>query len=97
MAAVDAMQSAVGVKDLGQLHYEPIRDTQNSVVIVAVNHVTECHSCPSVSLRWSKIGKLTKKQLANSEDSSIGMRQVVAAVPVSSWCPALLSTALSNL
>ena len=83
MAAVDAMQSAVGVKDLGLLHYEPIRDAQNCVMFVAVNRMTECRSTPSVSLRWTKLTKLYKRQLSNNEDTSDGMKQIMATMPVS--------------
>ena len=82
MTAIDGMQSAVGIKDLGQLHYEPIRDTQNSIVIVTAQCVREFRPTPSVSLRWTKMGKLNKKQLSNYEDNFCGMKQLVAAVPV---------------
>jgi hypothetical protein len=83
MAAVDAMQSAVGVKDLGLLHYELIRDAQNCVMFVAVNHMTECRSTPSVSLRWTKLTKLYKRQVMNNEDTSDGMKQIMTTMPVS--------------
>jgi hypothetical protein len=81
MAAVDAMQSAVGVKDLGLLHYELIRDAQNCVMFVAVNHMTECRSTPSVSLRWTKLTKLYKRQVMNNEDTSDGMKQIMTTMP----------------
>ncbi|XP_048576333.1 ankyrin repeat and fibronectin type-III domain-containing protein 1 isoform X3 [Nematostella vectensis] len=63
LCAVDALQSALGRQNLGQLHYKPVKDRNGSTVIVVVNylHHSSLFRPRIMSLKWTSLSKLQKK------------------------------------
>ncbi|XP_018321711.1 uncharacterized protein LOC108734587 isoform X2 [Agrilus planipennis] len=70
LSAALQMQSALCLQDLGQLYYKPLRDTQGTVVISAVNNVKSPKSVSVLNSRWLPMNKVFKKVVL-SEDNSI--------------------------
>ncbi|KAI1292173.1 Ankyrin repeat and fibronectin type-III domain-containing protein 1 [Halotydeus destructor] len=75
LLAVEQLQNALGVHDLGQLHYEPLRDSEGTTIICAVKRVTDPKSISSLSVRWLPLAKFRRKlssanvSVASSENS----------------------------
>uniref|UniRef100_A0A7E4VVM4 Fibronectin type-III domain-containing protein n=1 Tax=Panagrellus redivivus TaxID=6233 RepID=A0A7E4VVM4_PANRE len=67
LEAVAAMHNALGVKDIGRIHYIPL--TQGSTTfIVTVHFLTENQAVQSqgLAMRWMKLNKLMRKKTSNA-------------------------------
>lgn len=71
LSAICQMQSALGLNDLGQLYYKPLRDSQGTVVLSCVQTVKSQKTVSIINSRWLPINKLQKKIVALHEDSNI--------------------------
>lgn len=70
LSAALQMQSALCLQDLGQLYYKPLRDSQGTVVLSAVNYVKAPKSVSVLNSRWLPMNKVFKKMVL-SDDHSI--------------------------
>ncbi|KAF8782331.1 Ankyrin repeat and fibronectin type-III like protein [Argiope bruennichi] len=61
------MKSALGVQDLGQFYYKPIKDLDDTTVLCTVKHVPDSKSFNNLSLRWVPLAKLQRKLSINNE------------------------------
>ncbi|XP_051863212.1 uncharacterized protein LOC117573733 isoform X2 [Drosophila albomicans] len=71
LSAVCQMQSALGITDLGQLYYKPLRDAQGTVVLTCVQSVKSQKTVSILNSRWLPVSKLQKKLGALHEDYNI--------------------------
>ncbi|XP_016960541.1 uncharacterized protein LOC108031525 isoform X2 [Drosophila biarmipes] len=71
LSAVCQMQSALGISDLGQLYYKPLRDAQGTVVLTCVQSVKSQKAVSILNSRWLPVSKLQKKLSALHEDYTI--------------------------
>ncbi|KAH8359434.1 hypothetical protein KR093_006563 [Drosophila rubida] len=71
LSAVCQMQSALGITDLGQLYYKPLRDAQGTVVLTCVQSVRSQKAVSILNSRWLPVSKLQKKLGALHEDYTI--------------------------
>ncbi|CAL1274010.1 unnamed protein product [Larinioides sclopetarius] len=67
LQAAEMMQSALGVQDLGQFYYKPIKDLDDTTVLCTVKHVPDSKSFNNLSLRWVPLAKLQRKLSINNE------------------------------
>uniref|UniRef100_A0A0R3RZ16 Ankyrin repeat and fibronectin type-III domain-containing protein 1 n=1 Tax=Elaeophora elaphi TaxID=1147741 RepID=A0A0R3RZ16_9BILA len=57
------MHSALGVKDIGRVHYQPVVDEVNSVsFIVTVRFVSGSQTAQSLTTRWLPLNKIIRKR-----------------------------------
>ncbi|XP_076334282.1 ankyrin repeat and fibronectin type-III domain-containing protein 1-like isoform X2 [Tachypleus tridentatus] len=61
LQAVEQMQMALGVQDLGQLYYRPIKDRESTVVLSTVKFVSDPKALNSLSVRWLPLTKILRK------------------------------------
>ncbi|ALC47784.1 CG6954 [Drosophila busckii] len=71
LSAVCQMQSALGITDLGQLYYKPLKDAQGTVVLTCIQAVKSQKSVSILNSRWLPVSKLQKKLGVLHEDCSI--------------------------
>ncbi|XP_023175624.2 uncharacterized protein LOC111602668 isoform X2 [Drosophila hydei] len=71
LSAVCQMQSALGIMDLGQLYYKPLRDAQGTVVLTCIQSVKSQKAVSIINSRWLPVNKLKKKLGALHEDYTI--------------------------
>ncbi|XP_016974492.2 uncharacterized protein LOC108041180 isoform X2 [Drosophila rhopaloa] len=71
LSAVCQMQSALGITDLGQLYYKPLKDAQGTVVLTCVQSVKSQKAVSILNSRWLPVSKLQKKLGALHEDYTI--------------------------
>ncbi|XP_033108697.1 uncharacterized protein LOC117110186 isoform X2 [Anneissia japonica] len=62
LQAVALMQTTLGIQDLGQVYYEPIRDDNGSTIFVLVKHIKDSRSVQSASLKWLNLGRVQKRR-----------------------------------
>ena len=87
------MQSVVGLRDLGQFHRQPFKDSSGNVVLVAVRHVTDTKNVnKNVYVHWTPVDKLQPStSLGFAYDSDTTAFDIVAmTVPVRSLRTLLL-------
>ncbi|GFU42429.1 ankyrin repeat and fibronectin type-III domain-containing protein 1 [Trichonephila clavipes] len=60
-------KNALGVQDLGQFYYKPIKDLDDTTVLCTVKHVPDSKSLNNLSLRWVPLAKLQRKLSINNE------------------------------
>ena len=66
-------QTALGLQDLGQLHYQPLKDSQGTMVISSTCHLANIKAIPpSLNFKWLPLSKLQqrRRQQQESETSS---------------------------
>ncbi|XP_076334033.1 ankyrin repeat and fibronectin type-III domain-containing protein 1-like isoform X2 [Tachypleus tridentatus] len=61
LQAVEQMQGALGVQDLGQLYYKPIKDKESIVVLSSVKNISDPKTLNSLSVRWLPLTKILRK------------------------------------
>ncbi|XP_071965983.1 ankyrin repeat and fibronectin type-III domain-containing protein 1-like isoform X2 [Antedon mediterranea] len=62
LQAVSQMQTTLGIQDLGQVYYEPIRDHNGSTLFVLVKHIKDSKSVQSTSLKWLNLSRVQKRR-----------------------------------
>ena len=58
---VRMFQSALGVQDLGQFYYKPVKDGNGSIVLVTINQVRESKAVQSTHVKWMPLPKIQKR------------------------------------
>ncbi|XP_043191220.1 ankyrin repeat and fibronectin type-III domain-containing protein 1-like [Amphibalanus amphitrite] len=71
LAAAEQLQSALGVQDLGQLYFKPLRDSHGTLVFVVIYHMRS-GKLPSASVRWQQVNKLQRKVSTSEEEPTVG-------------------------
>lgn len=71
LSAICQMQSALGLTDLGQLYYKPLRDSHGTVVLSCIQTVKSQKAVSILNSRWLPVNKLQKKIVALLEDYNI--------------------------
>ncbi|XP_036324599.1 uncharacterized protein LOC118737893 [Rhagoletis pomonella] len=71
LSAVCQMQSTLGLNDLGQLFYKPLRDSHGTVVLTCIQAVKSQKTVSILNSRWMPLNKLQKKIVALLEDYNI--------------------------
>ncbi|RWS25945.1 Ankyrin repeat and fibronectin type-III domain-containing protein 1-like protein [Leptotrombidium deliense] len=75
LQAIEHLQSALGVQDLGQVYYQPLKDSEGTIVVCTVKFVPDFKAVSSLSVRWTLITKVQKKASTSSSsensDSSV--------------------------
>lgn len=69
LQAVEQMQTALGIQDLGQLFYKPIKDTEGTIVLCTVKHIADTKGMVPLSVRWLPLSKIQRK-LSNSSSET---------------------------
>ena len=65
-------QSALGLQDLGQLHYQPLKDSQGTLVISTTCHLSNVKAIPSsLNFKWLPLSKL-QRRIVTHEESTAG-------------------------
>ncbi|XP_055935870.1 ankyrin repeat and fibronectin type-III domain-containing protein 1-like isoform X3 [Argiope bruennichi] len=69
LQAAEQMQSALGLQDLGQLYYLPLKDSEGTTVLCTVKHIQDPKTMVTLSVRWLPLYKIQRKR-ANNSDSN---------------------------
>ena len=75
------LQSALGIKDLGQFYHEATRDLNGSIILTTVNCVQDPRSVNMTHVKWVQLNKLHKKVAWT--DNSTAPERLLLTVPVS--------------
>ncbi|RZF48884.1 hypothetical protein LSTR_LSTR003264 [Laodelphax striatellus] len=67
-----AVQMQVNHQHLGQLYHKPLRDSEGTIVVCTVNYVKSPKSVSVLNSRWLPLGKLTKRAVQPTSETSIG-------------------------
>lgn len=62
LKAVSQLQSSLGMMDLGQVYYEPLKDRQGNVLLVALKDFSHLPSPPDPPLHWMPLARLEKNR-----------------------------------
>ena len=67
LEAVASMHNALGVKDVGRIHYMPLVYSTTTTFLVTLHFVTENQAMQSqgLAMRWMKLAKLIRKKSSN--------------------------------
>ncbi|XP_044576765.1 uncharacterized protein LOC123259979 isoform X3 [Cotesia glomerata] len=63
------MQAALGIQNLGEIYYMPIKDSQGTVVISTINHIICPKSVSLLNCRWLPLSKVMKKTIIHEESN----------------------------
>jgi len=62
--SIGPTQTALGLQDLGQLYYQPLKDSQGTMVISTTFHLTHIKAIPSsLNFKWLPLSKLQQRRL----------------------------------
>jgi len=65
------VQTALGLQDLGQLHYQPLKDSQGTMVISTTCHLTNIKAVPSsLNFKWLPLSKLQRRVVTHEESTA---------------------------
>ncbi|CAG2164917.1 unnamed protein product, partial [Oppiella nova] len=70
LAAVETMQTFLGMQDLGRLFYKPMKDSDGTTVLCTIKRMVDVKSMNWLSLRWMPIAKLQRKLLNLNANST---------------------------
>ncbi|XP_045027299.1 uncharacterized protein LOC116919246 isoform X4 [Daphnia magna] len=71
LQAAAQLQSALGLQDLGQLHYQPLKDSQGTMVISSTCHLANIKAVPSsLNFKWLPLSKLQRRVVTNEESTA---------------------------
>jgi hypothetical protein len=77
-------QSALGLQDLGQLHYQPLKDSQGTLVISSTCHLANIKAVPSsLNFKWLPLSKLQQRRVVTNEQESTASDLLLASLQVS--------------
>ncbi|KAK7939345.1 hypothetical protein WMY93_002671 [Mugilogobius chulae] len=62
LKAVSQLQSSLGMMDLGQVYYEPLKDRQGNVLLVTLKDFSNLPNPPDPPLHWMPIARLEKNR-----------------------------------
>ncbi|XP_076000441.1 ankyrin repeat and fibronectin type-III domain-containing protein 1 [Genypterus blacodes] len=62
LRAFSQLQSSLGTVDLGQVHYEPLKDRQGNVLLVTLREFENPPSPPDPPLHWMPLSRLEKNR-----------------------------------
>uniref|UniRef100_A0A672ZWM5 Fibronectin type-III domain-containing protein n=3 Tax=Sphaeramia orbicularis TaxID=375764 RepID=A0A672ZWM5_9TELE len=62
LRAVSQLQSSLGIVDLGQVYYEPLKDRQGNVLLVTLKEFPNPPSPPDPPLHWIPLARLEKNR-----------------------------------
>uniref|UniRef100_A0A8C6WFQ3 Fibronectin type-III domain-containing protein n=1 Tax=Neogobius melanostomus TaxID=47308 RepID=A0A8C6WFQ3_9GOBI len=62
LKAVSQLQSSLGMTDLGQVYYEPLKDRQGNVLLVTLKDFSNFPNPPDPPLHWMPIARLEKNR-----------------------------------
>lgn len=68
LLAISQMQALLGIQDLGQVYFEPIKDKQGNILVVTLKEVTLSQTPENV--RWTPLSKLqsSRKSVSSPEE-----------------------------
>ncbi|GAB6025733.1 hypothetical protein CHUAL_011717 [Chamberlinius hualienensis] len=72
LQAAAQLQTALGVHDLGQFFYKPLKDSFGTIVISTICHVKDVKAITALSMRWVPITKLLRKVTITSAETAAG-------------------------
>ncbi|KAH9365258.1 hypothetical protein HPB48_015940 [Haemaphysalis longicornis] len=65
------MQSALGVQDLGQVYYKPLRDYEGTAVVCVAKYVSEPKTVSALSVRWIPLAKIQRRMPSVSDGGEL--------------------------
>ncbi|KAH7948672.1 hypothetical protein HPB49_000628 [Dermacentor silvarum] len=71
LQTVEQMQSALGVQDLGQVYYKPLRDYEGTAVVCVVKYVSEPKTVSALSVRWIPLAKIQRRMPSVSDGGEL--------------------------
>lgn len=63
LQAIEQMQLALNLEDLGRLFYRPIQAHDGSIIICTCRHVDSLKSVSNLSIKWTQFGKIIPRHL----------------------------------
>uniref|UniRef100_A0AC34QC80 Fibronectin type-III domain-containing protein n=1 Tax=Panagrolaimus sp. JU765 TaxID=591449 RepID=A0AC34QC80_9BILA len=68
LEAVASMHNALGVKDIGRIHYMPLIYSNITTFLISIHFVTESQAMQSqgLAMRWMRLTKLIRKKQSNN-------------------------------
>ncbi|KAK2192023.1 hypothetical protein NP493_40g01041 [Ridgeia piscesae] len=79
LQAVMQLQSALGIKDLGQFYHEATRDLNGSIILTTVHCVRDPRTVNMTHVKWGALNKLHKKVAWT--DNSTAPERLLLTVP----------------
>ncbi|XP_077527009.1 ankyrin repeat and fibronectin type III domain containing protein wide awake isoform X3 [Haemaphysalis longicornis] len=71
LQTVEQMQSALGVQDLGQVYYKPLRDYEGTAVVCVAKYVSEPKTVSALSVRWIPLAKIQRRMPSVSDGGEL--------------------------
>lgn len=71
LQTVEQMQSALGVQDLGQVYYKPLRDYEGTAVLCVAKYVSEPKTVSALSVRWIPLAKIQRRMPSVSDGGEL--------------------------
>ena len=76
-------QTALGLQDLGQLYYQPLKDSQGTMVISTTFHLASIKAMPSsLNFKWLPLSKLQQRRLTGTAEESTAGDLLLASLQV---------------
>ncbi|KAL5018407.1 hypothetical protein ScPMuIL_004129 [Solemya velum] len=71
LQAATLLQNALGMQDLGQFYYKPLRDYSGSMIFMSVNYIRDPKLVGLGSAKWVTVSKLQRRRSATTTENSL--------------------------
>jgi hypothetical protein len=78
-----SLQGALGIYDLGQFHFKPLKDSSGSIVLTTVCNVKDPKAVILSSSKWVSFAKLLRRSSGTGTESQESLEVLVSSVSVS--------------
>lgn len=78
-----SLQGALGIYDLGQFHFKPLKDSSGSIVLTTVCNVRDPKAVILSSSKWVSFAKLLRRSSGTGTESQESLEVLVSSVSVS--------------
>ncbi|XP_071796997.1 uncharacterized protein [Asterias amurensis] len=81
LQAASLLQTALGTQDLGQVFYEPLRDSHGIIIITIINQIRDPRVIQTTSsLKWVNMNRIQKRKSINVENP-MAAEMLLASLP----------------
>ncbi|ESO85784.1 hypothetical protein LOTGIDRAFT_235745 [Lottia gigantea] len=81
LQAASYLQNSLGIQDVGQFFYLPLKDSNGSIVLTIVNHVKDTKLVGLGSSKWVSTDKISRRQSLAGLDNTDALCQLVSSIP----------------
>ncbi|KAK6171591.1 hypothetical protein SNE40_019746 [Patella caerulea] len=81
LQAAALLQNSLGIQDVGQFNYIPLKDANGSIVLTIVNYVRDTKFVGLGSCKWVTVDKLSRRHSLAGLDNTDAHSQLVNSIP----------------